>query len=137
MTKKEELVASLWIEKNGGVNFNFKDEEYILFDGAGFYIEKEIKYLPKIKLKKITKGKWKGNAEVVDIKGTKQRHEFYSCHYCFKDLDEHINYLKRMKKMLNKLGYKTNWSKGASRRSRNEQSLSKAIHLSMKGGKKL
>lgn len=112
--KDKQKVVQSWIEKNGCASFDLKDRQIIFHDGGGFSVEKKVKYLPKIKLKKITEGKWKGGSEVVDIKGTRERCEFYDCYYAFEDLDETINRLRRMKKMLNDIGYKTSYKESAS-----------------------
>lgn len=108
--KDKEKVVQSWIEKNGCASFDLKGGQIIFHDGGGFYVKKRVEYVPKIELKKITEGRWKGGAEVVDIKGTKQRLEFYDCYYAFEDLDGTISRLKRMKKMLNGIGYKTNYN---------------------------
>lgn len=108
---QKKKVIQKWIENNGGATFDLKERQIILHDGGGFSVKKEIRYLPKIKLEKITEGKWKGGAKVIDVKGTKKKYEFYSCYYCFEDLDETINRFRRMKKMLNDIGYKTNYKR--------------------------
>lgn len=106
---QKRKVIDKWIEKNGGATFDLKDKQIIFHDGAGFWVKKEIKYLPRHRWKPITEGKWKGGAKLIDIKGPKVKYEFYSCYYSFEDLDETINYLRRIKKMLNDLGYKTDY----------------------------
>ena len=111
LKKKQEVVQS-WIEKNGCASFDLKNRQIIFHDGGGFSVDKRIKYLPKFKTEKITEGKWKGGAKLVYIKGTKERYEFYDCYYAFEDLDETINRLRRMKKMLNDLGYRTSYNGG-------------------------
>jgi len=113
LTKKQkDIVIQRWIEDNGAASFDLEDRQIILHDGGGFSVEKEIKYLPRHRLKKIKEGFNKGGAELVTMKGPKVKHEFYSCYYSFEDLDNTINYLRRMKKMLNDIGYKTNYNGG-------------------------
>ena len=127
---QKQKVIDKWIEKNGCATFDLKDRQIILHDGAGFCIEKEIKYLPRHRRKPITEGPLKGGVRIVKIKGPKVKHEFYSCYYSFEDLDETINHLRRMKKMLNSIGYRTEWMKDIGK------GIGYAKHLSMKGGKK-
>lgn len=103
----KQKIIDKWIEKNGCASFDIEEEQIIFHDGAGFCIEKEIKYLPRRRLKPITEGPLKGGAELIKIKGPKVRHEFYKSYYSFCDLDDTINRLRRMKKMLNEIGYKT------------------------------
>lgn len=107
--REKEKVAQEWAKKNGGASFDLKERQIILHDGGGFSIEKEIKYLPRRRLKPIVEGPLRGMIELVPIKGPKVRHEFYNCYYSFIDLDETINRLRRMKKMLNGLGYRTDY----------------------------
>lgn len=106
-SKDKEKIIEKWRKNNGGASFNLKEEEIILHDGGGFSIEKTVKYLPRRRLKQIKEGPFKGCAEFAKIKGPKVRHEFYDCYYSFCDLDDTINYLRRMKTMLNDLGYDT------------------------------
>ncbi len=112
--KKKNEIADKWIKDNGCASFDLKGEEIIFHDGGGFCIEKEIKYLPRHRWRPIKEGRFKGGAELVNIKGPKVKHEFYTSHYSFCDLDDHINFLRRMKKMLNSLGYETSspWKRG-------------------------
>ena len=42
----------------------------------------------------------------------KEKMDYMKAVFWFEELDETINYLKRMKKMLNKIGVKTTWKKG-------------------------
>lgn len=110
--KEKKKIADKWIEKNGCCTFDLKDEAIVFHDGGGFSVEKIIKYLPRTRWMPIKEGPFKGGAESVEIKGPKVRYEFYDCYYSFCDLDETINRLRRMKKMLNGIGYKTNLKGG-------------------------
>ncbi len=110
--KNKRKIIDKWIEKNGCASFDLKDKQIIFHDGGGFSVEKRIKYLPRHRWKPIKEGPSKGGAEMVEIKGPKVRYEFYDCYYSFCDLDDTINRLRRMKKMLNDIGYKTTlWGK--------------------------
>lgn len=111
--KDKQKIVDKWIENNGCASFDLKNKQIIFHDGGGFSVDKRIKYLPRRRLKPIKEGPFKGGAEFAEIKGPKVRHEFYDCYYSFCDLDDTINRLRRMKMMLNGLGYKTNlWDKG-------------------------
>lgn len=108
----KQKIVEKWTENNGCASFDLKEKQIIFHDGGGFSIEKIIKYLPRHRWKPIKEGSLKGGAEMVEIKGPKVRHEFYDCYSSFCDLDEKINHLRRMKKMLNDMGYKTTlWDK--------------------------
>ena len=106
--KQKQKIADEWIAKNGCCTFDLKEEEIIFHDGGGFSVEKVVKYLPRHRWMPIKEGPSKGGASMVEIKGPKVRYEFYDCYYSFCDLEETINRLIRMKKMLNGIGYKTN-----------------------------
>lgn len=109
--QKQKIVEE-WTKNNGCATFDLKEKQIIFHDGGGFSVEKRIKYLPRHRWKPIKEGPLKGGAEMVDIKGPKVRYEFYDCYSSFCDLDEKINHLRRMKKMLNDIGYKTTlWDK--------------------------
>lgn len=105
--KQKEKITEKWKWSHGAASFDLKKRDVILHDGGLFSVEKSVKYLPRHKMKKITEGPWKGGAEVVDIKGPKVRHEFYDAYLWFEDVDHIISYFQSMKRMLNKLGYKT------------------------------
>lgn len=80
-----------------------KNKDVIFPDEGLFSIESK-----KIKLPKITGHKKlkNGNSQVLFSK-RKYVNTDYKATLWFEELDETINYLKRMKRMLNKLGYKT------------------------------
>ena len=137
LTKKKQEIVDKWIRKNGCSDFDFKNEQIIFHDGAGFCIEKEIKYLPRHRLKPIKEGPFKGGAIFTEIKGPKVRHEFYKSYYSFCDIDDTINRLRRMQKMLNSLGYETSspWNRNKKVKGVGGQSPTVSLHK-MKGGKK-
>ncbi len=137
--KNKEKIIEKWIEKNGCASFDLKNEQIIFHDGAGFCIEKEIKYLPRHRWIPIKEGLLKGMSSLTEIKGPKVRHEFYKSYYSFCDLDDTINHLRRMKKMLNDLGYETSspWNRNKNKeKESNEQSSLRSPSASLKGGKK-
>lgn len=107
--KQEEEIVQKWIENNGCASFDLKNKQIIFHDGGGFSVEKKIKYRSRFRFKPITEGRFKGGSELVDIKGPKVRYEIYDCYVHFIELDKTINRLRRMKKMLNGLGYRTNY----------------------------
>jgi mRNA-degrading endonuclease RelE of RelBE toxin-antitoxin system len=88
LNKKE--ITEKWIHKNGAASFDLKNQDICLWDGGLFSIEKE----PVMRRK---------------IIGCKKKYKDfdYKAVFWFTELDETINYLKRMKKMLNSLGYET------------------------------
>ena len=106
LTEKKKIIEK-WRRKGGWASFDLKNEQIIFHDGAGFCIEKEIKYLSRYRTYPIKEGLYKGGRRMVPIKGPKVKHEFYKSYYSFCDLDDTINHLRRMKKMLNSLGYET------------------------------
>ena len=83
-----------------------------------FAVEKKIQYLPKLRLKKIrNEGGGKIVYEMVPSKGKKKdKHEIYKAYFWMEELDEFINYLKSMKKMLNSIGCDTKVIKKKSKR---------------------
>jgi len=96
-----------WIKNHGAANFDLKKRDIILYDGGLFSVEKKIKRRLRSKFVKIKKGKYKGYSMLKHIKGKKVKYEDYTATFWFEELDETINYLRSMKRMLNKIGYKT------------------------------
>lgn len=122
MKKKEKLED--WIRNNGGADFDTKEKNIILNDGGLFSIEKKTKVKPKTRIvvsKNPTNVTMNGKIQRVfpvffkkiriNGKIVREKVESYSAVLWFEELDETINYLKRMKKMLNKLGYSTNYKR--------------------------
>lgn len=107
---KKEVIQK-WKKRNGAADFDLKKRNIILYDGGLFAIEKKIKKRPRYKLIKIKEGEYTGCSELVPIKGKKIKYEDYKTYLWFEELNETINYLRRMKRMLNKLGYKTGFEK--------------------------
>ena len=98
-----------WIQRNGCAGFNLKEKGVILYDGGLFSIEKK-----KVKRSKIVGYKKLpgGYVEVLFSKKKTVPYEDYSAIMHFENIEETINYFKRMKKLLNKLGYKTKLKSG-------------------------
>ena len=96
-----------WIKNNGACSFDYKDRDIILHDGGLFSIEKEKKRGRKIVgYKKLPNGM----TEILFSKNKPIWREHYKAIVWMEELDDIINYLRRMKKMLNSLGIKTNFS---------------------------
>jgi effector-binding domain-containing protein len=100
---KQKIIEE-WIHKNGCASFNLKEKGIILHDGGLFYIEKK-----KVKGSKIVGYKKlpRGYVEVLFSKKKTVPYEDYSAIIHFEDVEDTINYFKRVKKLLNKLGYET------------------------------
>lgn len=118
--KNKRKIIDNWIKRNGAANFDLKNRDIILYDGGLFSIEKEIKIETKTRMitdkephEEIINGKKRKvyGCKFVPIKRkeklVKEKVEDYKAFLWFEELDETINYLKRMKSMLNKLGYNT------------------------------
>jgi hypothetical protein len=101
-------VIEKWIQNNGAADFDLKKKDIILFDGGLFSIEKEkVMRHKSIGLKKLPNS----NCSQVIFSKKKYPAEELRAVFWFEELDETINYFKRMKKMLNSLGYKTGYAK--------------------------
>jgi len=96
------------MKRNGGASFDLDKRDIILYDGGLFAIEKEICYMPRTRWKEIEKGKLKGCSTLAQIKGKKVKYETYKAYLWTEELRETINYLRRMERMLNSIGYETN-----------------------------
>jgi hypothetical protein len=106
--KTKKQVLEEWIVNNGAADFDLKNQDILLPDGGLYWLKKE-----KYRGHKIVGYKKLPNGCVQILFSKKRlipREKYYAVIY-FKELDETINYLKRMKRMLNKLGYKTNFKK--------------------------
>ena len=102
--QERNKVVRKWIRENGAVKFDFKNKDIILEDGLLFSVDKEIKKLPRIKAATptTTTGLYK-----VDLTKVKYKTECYNCRIWFEELEEMLDYLNRLKMLLNSLGYKT------------------------------
>lgn len=101
MNKKQ--TTEKWIENNGACSFDLKEKSIKLYDGGLFSIESEKRRVPKSFKKKQLDN---GYVELVFSKKRKTIDSYYGTIY-INELDETINYFRRMKRMLNKLGYRT------------------------------
>ena len=101
-------VIEKWIHDNGAADFDLSKKDIILFDGGLFCIEKyKVMRHKMIGMKKLTNS----NCSEVIFSNKKYPAEEFKATLWFTDLDETINYFKRMKKMLNSLGYKTGYGR--------------------------
>jgi len=105
--KERRKLAHEFLINNGAIIFDFKNRTLIFPDGGLFSIEKEIKFHPRSRFVKIKGGPLKGGLELKRIKGPKVKYEHYKASFWFEELRETINYLKRLEKCLDKMGYTT------------------------------
>jgi hypothetical protein len=118
INKKVQKEMESWIWKNGACSFDYKNRDIILHDGGLFSIEKEKRRARKIVgYKKLPNGM----TEILFSKTKSLWVEDYKAIFWMEELDETINYLKSMKRMLNKLGIDT----GLSIRNKKRKSLNK------------
>ncbi len=107
ITKKDKEKAERWRKRYGGCIFDFKNKDIILPDGSLFSIEKK-----KYKAHKIIGYKKlpNGNTQILFSKKKLIPSEKYEAVMWMSDIDEIISYFKSMKRMLNKIGIKTDLS---------------------------
>lgn len=121
LTKKQKEIVENWIKNNGCAGFDFKNKDIILYDGGLFGIEKTTKIKPRTRMilsknpeESMINGKLQRffPCKFIPIrknrKIVKEKVEYFHATLWFEELDETISYFKRMKKLLNNLGYKTN-----------------------------
>jgi len=105
--KQKRKIVDRWKERNGAADFNLKSRDITLYDGGLFSIVSKRVKSCKIKgFKKLPNG----NTEVLFSKNKSLNTVEHNAILWFEELDETINYLKRMKNMLNRIGYKTDVS---------------------------
>ncbi|MGV8152040.1 MAG: hypothetical protein ACP5OG_03090 [Candidatus Nanoarchaeia archaeon] len=117
--KYKKKIVQNWIFNHGAAEFDLKKRDIILHDGGLFSIEKEVKIKPKTR---VLWGELKDNGlnskyskfreiKFIPIKRKgkvlKEKVEEYKAYLWFEELDNMIGYFKSMKRMLNKIGYKT------------------------------
>jgi len=104
LTKKERSILEAWITRNGACKLDYKNNDVLLGDGGLFSIEKE-----NYKAHKITgyKKQPDGSVQVIFSKKRIVPSEHYWAQLWVRELDETINYLIRLKKILNKQGIST------------------------------
>ena len=107
MKTKKEIITE-WINKNGACSIDLKNKEFTLYDGGLFGIqEKKVKRNKILGFKKLPNG-------CSEVLFSKKKCINDTEHYAviwFQELDETINYLNRLKKLLNRLGYNTSLQK--------------------------
>jgi len=101
--ESKNKIAVEWIKNNGCATFDFKKRDILLWDGGLFSIVKE----KVMRNKPIGFKKLPNKLSQVIFSKKKYPIEDYKAIFWFEELDDLINYFKRMKKMLNSLGYKT------------------------------
>lgn len=101
MNKKK--IVDEWIKKHGAADIDLKKRDIILYDGGLFSIEsKKVKRSKVIGSKKLSSGMH----EVIFSKKKYPNIEYYA-NLWIEDMDETIEYLKSMRKMLRSMGYNT------------------------------
>jgi len=117
--RTNKKIIENWIINHGAANFDLKKGDIILPDGGLFSIEKEVKIMPKTRIlfSKLKDSKFNGKnnkfreLKFIPIKRNgrvlKEKVEYYKTYLWFEELDDLIKYFKSMKRMLNKIGYKT------------------------------
>lgn len=104
--KKLDLIADEWLKRNGASKIDFKNKELIIFDGGLFGGKVKLKRVrrKKIWLEPLPDGGFELKSKV--LKGYKNEYS-YEGSIWFEDINELINYFVRLKKLLNKHGFKT------------------------------
>ena len=101
-TNKETMQD--WISKNGACKFDAKKRDILLYDGGLFSIEKEKVMRSKvIGMKELPSG----GSQIIFSKKKYPSESSYALLW-MQELDDTIRYFRSMKRMLNKLGFKTN-----------------------------
>jgi len=103
---EDEKAFKVWLHKNGACNIDFKNQDIILYDGGLFSI-RDKKWRAKKPTGRFKESKHKGYFEMIYYKN---KYKWYTNHdavFWFSELHENINYLKRLERLLKKLGYKT------------------------------
>src|SRR4030042_4860474 len=107
MKVKQEMIKE-WINKNGACSIDLKNKEFTLYDGGLFGIqEKKVKRRKVLGFKKLPNG----DSEVLFSKKKCVNDVEHFIVVWFQELDDTINYLVRLKKLLNELGYNTSLKK--------------------------
>jgi len=102
-TKKLRKEIDEWISKNGACDVNIKDEDIILFDGGLFWIDsKKVKRHKVMGYKKV-----KGGSQIIFSKKKIVNDIENKVILWIGELDSTINYLTRLRNLLNKKGFNT------------------------------
>lgn len=129
----KQKVIDGWISKHGAASFDLREKDIILWDSGLFSISKEVKTKNKTRVvvdKKPTITKINGKdiksyrVNFIPVKKNgkpvKEKVEDYKAVFWMEELDEVINYLISMRKMLRSIGIKTDtsvkWMKKISKR---------------------
>ena len=109
--KQKRKIINKWVSNHGAAEFDLKSRDIIFFDGGLFSIEKKTKKVPRTRVLISKKPNERGNYPVkfIKVKGPKITQEDYKAYVWFEELEDTIQYLQSMKKMLNSIGYKTNF----------------------------
>ncbi len=110
MRKTKQQIADEWCHDNGAAKIDIKEKDISLFDGGLFSVEaKKIKRHKIVGYKKLENG----NTQVLFSKKRIVPCVDYTAIFWIEELDETIDYLKSMKKMLNGINMKTEqvWKK--------------------------
>lgn len=104
ITKEQQSLMEKWRRNNGACSFDYKNKDIILHDGGLFSIQKK-----KIKLHKIIgyKNLSNGYKQIIFSKKKVVKSEDYYAIVWMRELDEIVDYFRSMKRMLNKIGIKT------------------------------
>lgn len=103
--KERQKIIEEWINKNGACSIDLKNTDIILYDGGLFAIEE--KEVMRHKILGFKNAKTPGFKEVIFSKKKTEKGTEHFITLWFQELDETINYLKRLKKLLNGLGCNT------------------------------
>ena len=107
MKTKKEIIEE-WTHKNGACSIDLKNKDIILYDGGLFGIEeKEVMRHKILGTKKLGNG----YSEIIFSKKKTEKDTEHYITLWFQELDDTINYLVRLKKLLNELGYNTSLKK--------------------------
>jgi hypothetical protein len=102
-----------WINKNGACSIDLKNKEFTLYGGGLFAIEeKKIKRRKFLGFEKLANG----YLRILSSKNKCVNDKEKFIVVWFQELDDTINYLTRLKKLLNALGYNTSLKKVSTKR---------------------
>jgi len=126
LTIKEREILEKWIMNNGCVTFDYENDDILIHDGGLFAMEDKPKRVPNSKITFSKKasfhmmgGKKLKFHEMIHTKlpGTYIQHNYIAYQWP-SELDETIQWFRRLKRVLNKVGIETNrsliWQKGLS-----------------------
>jgi len=111
--KQKKKIIEEWRVNHGAADFELKERNIVFNNGGLFSIEKTTKKVPRTRMLISKKPNEDGNYPVkfVKVKGPKVIQEDYNAYLWFEELEDTIQYLQSMEKMLNKIGYKTDYGR--------------------------